>query len=163
MTNRVLHFKKVVFLFIISFFLSIGFSKAQSVTEEVDMYQSLFGMTKKALVAEFINNPDDLAFWSLYDEYETQRKVLGKKRLDLLVNYADKYDNMTDDDINDLVSQMEKLRKAHDALIYKYFKKMKKTSGAKVAAQFYQIEYYILGAVRNEVLSNIPFIGELEE
>ena len=51
--------------------LSLVFSglSAQSAREEVDFIQSVFGMEKKALVAEFVK-PDASqkdAFWQLYD------------------------------------------------------------------------------------------------
>jgi len=35
------------------------------------------------------------------------------------------------------------LRKSEDSLIEKYYKKLKKSTSPKVAAQFYQIEHYI--------------------
>ena len=54
--------------------LSLAFSSlnAQSATEEVDFMQSVFGMEKKALVAEFVkpNYAQKDASWQLYDEYE---------------------------------------------------------------------------------------------
>ena len=61
-------------------FVSIGF--AQSNKEEVDLVQSIFGMEKKAMVAEFIKleGAQKDAFWAAYDQYETERKELGKKR-----------------------------------------------------------------------------------
>ena len=33
-------------------------------------------------------------FWKLYDEYEIQRKELGKKRIDLMEQYANNYNGM---------------------------------------------------------------------
>ena len=57
---------------------------------------------------------------------------------------------------------MEKQKKSLDKLIFKYYKKMKKTAGTKPAAQFYQLEYYFLNAIRMDLLDNIPFIGELD-
>ena len=62
------------------------FAFSQSNKEEIDLVQSVFGMEKKAMAAEFIKlegAPKD-AFWVAYDEYETKRKELGKKRIELL-------------------------------------------------------------------------------
>jgi hypothetical protein len=39
---------------------------------------------------------------------------------------------------------------------------VKKASGSKVAAQFYEIENYIISTIRLELLDNIPFFGELD-
>jgi hypothetical protein len=38
-----------------------------------------------------------------------------------------------------------------------------KTVGVKPAAQFYQLESYLLSVIRSYIMSNIPFIGELEK
>ena len=54
------------------------------------------------------------------------------------------------------------LQKNVDGLIVKYYDKIKKSVGVKQAAQFYQLEGYLLSATRIFILGNIPFIGELE-
>lgn len=64
--------KKITFLFA---FLSVAFfANAQSNNEEVDFYQSIFGMEKKAVVADFLNLEESNPFWALYDEYEAREK-----------------------------------------------------------------------------------------
>lgn len=135
---------------------------AQSNQDEVAYMQSIFGMEKKAIVTEFIQIESTDLFWSLYDSYETKRKALGKKRLDLLEEYANNYVGMEDVVTDDLIKQMQIQKKSLDKLIDTYYKKIKKESGSKVAAQFYQLENYILSAVRREVLGSIPIIGELD-
>ena len=49
-----------------------------------------------------------------------------------------------------------------DKLIATYYKKMEKAAGAKAAAQFFQIEVYLLSSIRAAILESIPFIGELD-
>jgi len=138
---------------------------AQSNAEEIDYIQSIFGMEKKAIVADFINLDDATkdAFWSLYDEYETQRKELGKRRLALLNDYAENYESMTDDKIMELAKSAHKQIKMDADLRYKYFNKLNKAAGAKAAAQFYQLEGYFNSAIRMSILESIPFIGELDD
>jgi hypothetical protein len=50
-----------------------------------------------------------------------------------------------------------------DGLIVTYYNKIKKSVGSKQAAQFYQIEGYLLSATRIYILGSIPFIDELEK
>ena len=57
----------------------------------------------------------------------------------------------------------DELGKPIATLFYTYYKKIKKSSGSKEAAQFYQLENYILSAIRLEILSNIPFFDEFED
>jgi len=136
---------------------------SQSVMEEVDYYQSIFGMAKKEVVASFVELEESgaVAFWTLYDEYELKRKELGKVRLDLLASYAENYLTMDATVTDELILAMAAQKKNLDKLIVKYYKKMKKSAGVKPAAQFYQLENYILSAIRLEILESIPFIGEI--
>ncbi len=70
---------------------SIGF--AQDYNEEVDLFQAYYGMQKKQVV-ELIVKVDDASsesFWALYEEYETKRKEIGKKRFAILDKYVEKH------------------------------------------------------------------------
>lgn len=136
------------------------FTYAQTNKEEVDLFQAAFGMEKKAIVANFVK-PSDVqkdAFWKLYDEYEIARKENGKKRIELLKQYAVQYKTMTNEQADAWMNQVLKLSAASDKLIVTYYKKIKKATSPIVATQFYQIEGYILTAIRMEILDGIPFV-----
>jgi|SRR5688572_27885314 len=137
---------------------------AQSNKEDVDLIQSLYGKEKKAIVAEFIKleGAQKDAFWKLYDEYETKRKELGKKRVALLEKYATNYATLDDATTKQIINETIALGAATDKLIATYFKKLEKASGVKAAAQFYELEAYLLSTIRASILENIPFIGELD-
>ena len=141
------------------------FAFSQSNKEEVDLVQSVFGMEKKAMAAEFIKlegAPKD-AFWVAYDEYETKRKELGKKRIALLNKYVDGYATLDDASMDQITKEIISLQGDTDKLIVTYYNKIKKGSGVKAAAQFYQFENYILSKIRAEILENIPLIGEFDK
>lgn len=158
--------KKNSIYFVISLLFAVTFGQssfAQSNAEEIDYIQSVVGMEKKAALAEFLAIEKDASFWAIYDAYETERKELGKSRISLLENYANNYEaGMADEVTDDIIKQMQAQKKALDVLIDQYYKKIRKDSGAKVAAQFYQFENFVLSAVRLEILASIPFIGELD-
>jgi hypothetical protein len=138
-------------------------SVAQSNKEDVDLIQSIYGKEKKAIVAEFIKleGAQSDAFWKLYDEYENERKVLGKQRIALLERYASSYMTLDDANTDQLMKDMIALGTKTDKLIGTYYGKMKKASGVKAAAQFAQLESYLLSVIRANIFENIPFIGEL--
>jgi len=150
-------------IFIISMFAFSSTAFAQSNTEEIDYIQSVFGMEKKAFVAEFmqVDGTQGDAFWALYDEYETKRKDLGKRRIALLEKYANSYGDMDDETTAEILSEMMSLQSGTDKLIGSYAKKIKKEVGVTAAAQFYQIEGYIVSKIRAEILENIPVIGNI--
>jgi len=150
-------------LVIAALFVSVaGF--AQSNKEDVDFIQSIYGKEKKEIIAGFIKleGAQKDAFWNLYDEYETKRKDLGKQRIALLERYASGYMTMDDATTDKIMTDMMTLGLSTDKLMKTYYGKMKKASGVKAAAQFLQIETYLLSAVRATLLENIPFIGELD-
>lgn len=140
-------------------------SFAQSNKEDIDMIQAMYGKQKKEIAAEFISVPDAKkdAFWKIYDQYETERKALGQQRIKLLEKYANAYDTLGDKSTDAIIKQMMTLQKSTDALIGKYYTKITTSVGVKPAAQFYQLEGYLLSVVRAYIMSNIPFIGELEK
>jgi hypothetical protein len=153
--------KKVVFIIAVIFFSSSVM--AQSNSEEIDMVQSVFGMGKKAVVAEFIQleGAQGDVFWALYDEYEAKRKELGKQRLILLEAYAESYDTLDDEATGEILKDMMWLQNGTNKLIGTYAKKIKKKVNVKTAARFYQIEGYILSKIRVKVLESIPVIGNM--
>jgi hypothetical protein len=150
--------KKYILIIAALFFASFAYT--QSNKEEVDLMQAAFGMDKKAIVADFVKpSPAQKdAFWKLYDEYETQRKALGKERIELLKQYADQYLTMTGEQADAWSKKVMELQKKTDNLITTYYTKVKGISDGIVATQFYQIENYILTAIRMQVLENVPFL-----
>jgi calcineurin-like phosphoesterase family protein len=150
--------KKSILLIAVLFLAS--FAWAQSNKEEVDLLQAAFGMEKKQVVANFVKPSDTQkdAFWKLYDEYETQRKELGKQRIALLGQYADEYLTMTGEQADAWTKKVIELQKKTDALLNLYYGKVKLISDGIVATQFYQIENYILTTIRMKILQNVPFL-----
>jgi BioD-like phosphotransacetylase family protein len=148
---------KKVALFLSALF-AVALVNAQSNKEEVDLMQAAFGMEKKAMVEEFVivDAAQKDAFWKLYDEYETARKEFGKKRIDLLNQYAENYDKLTVEFADKWGAEVINLGKDTDALLNSYYAKIKKATNAVVALQFYQVEGYILSGIRLSILEELP-------
>ena len=150
--------KKFALILVGIIFYTLG--HAQSDNEEIQIMQSLFGMEKKALVSEFIqlDMVQHDAFWSLYDQYEAERKALGLNRINLIIKYAENYDGMTDEQASKFMSQLISQRKSHDKLMDTYYKKISKATSPIVGMQFFQVEGYILSAIRLYILGEVPFV-----
>ena len=150
------------YILILSALFLASFAWAQSNKEEIDLLQAAFGMDKKTVVADFVkpSATQKDAFWKLYDEYETQRKELGKQRIDLLKQYADQYLTMTGEQADAWTTKVIELQKKTDNLIVTYYTKVKAISDGLVATQFYQIENYILATIRLQILQNVPFVSK---
>jgi Skp family chaperone for outer membrane proteins len=144
---------------------AFSLSISQSNNEEIEYFQSIFGSEKKSIVSAFINLEGESkdAFWTLYDEYETERKELGKKRVAMLEKYAEIYDGMTDEQADETIAAAMKQMKSLNKLIDSYYKKVRKASGSTAAAQFFHLEHFFLSAIRVSILDSIPLIGEMGE
>ena len=144
--------------------VAITTSFAQSTKEQVEFFQSIFGMEKKALVSEFVQLEGEAstAFWSLYDEYEAERKANGQKRIALIDKYANSYLDLDDATTDEMAAESMSIHTAQFKLVKSYYKKIKKASGSKAAAQFYQLELFIQDATGVALMEQIPFIGEFD-
>ena len=132
--------------------------------EDLEIIQSIYGKDKKDLVSEYmkLEEPKAAEFWKMYDAYELDRKALGQKKLQLLEDYAKNYETLTDEKADELAVATLKNNEAYNKLNSKYYKKAKKIVGALNAAKFMQLETALQTAVRNEIQSSVPFIGEIE-
>ncbi|MEI7727391.1 MAG: hypothetical protein WCK09_19940 [Bacteroidota bacterium] len=149
------------YILLISAIFMTSFSWAQSNKEEVDLVQAAFGHDKKMVVADFVKPSAARkdAFWKVYDQYETERKELGKQRIALLSQYAEQYATMTPVQADAWTKKVMELQKKTDNLIITYYGKVKLVTDGLVATQFYQIENYILTYIRMELLHDVPFVA----
>ena len=150
--------KKLLFIF--TALILAGIANAQSNKEEIDLIQSVFGMEKKALVADFMSLDGSKAdaFWKLYDEYEIKRKELGKKRIDLMEQYANNYNGMPAEVADKRMADVIKLGTSTDKLLVDYYKKIKKVTDPVTALKFWHVETYILNSIRQTISSELPFV-----
>lgn len=152
-------------LIIICLASGFGHVKAQSNKEDIDLIQSAFGKDKKTLVSVYMNVPakDSVAFWKLYDEYEDKRKAIGKERIDIIQQYADQYETLTDEQATKLAQSAFNNNQKYDKLYESYFPKFSAILGGKNAAKLFQLELYLQTVVRAVIMDNIPFIGQLDK
>jgi hypothetical protein len=143
--------------------LSFGL-KAQTNAEEITMVQSIYGMDKRELIAKHmkLNASQAPLFWQLYDEYEIQRKEIGQKRANNIISYADKYDQLTNDEADKLIRTSFEINLSFVQLWEVTYKKVAKSLTPVIAAQFIQAEMFIENMVRQELSLDIPLIGEIE-
>jgi hypothetical protein len=138
---------------------------AQTAGEDIAMIQNLYGMEKRKLVSNYMQIPQSqaAAFWSVYEQYEVDRRELGRKRIELIDQYAKTYKDLTDDKADEIAKGIlennVKLEKFHQS----YYGKFKKATSAVTAAQFMQLELYLQSEIKREITANIPFIGEIDK
>jgi hypothetical protein len=147
--------KKLSLLLVTFLFTIFGFS--QSFKQEIELLQSIYGMDKKEVVAEFIeiNDNQKEVFWKLYDEYEVKRNELGKKKFEIILKYINDYGEIKPAQAEMMMNQSIPLRKSSAGLIDTYYKKIKNKTDPVVAVQFYQIENYLSALIRIKLLEEV--------
>ena len=133
--------------------------------EEIQVIQAIWGMDKKQIVTDYMKftPAEGTAFWPVYDEYQTELQKLGKERLMTISDYADHLSTLTNEKADELVSKILKNNEDVDKLQAKYYKKMKAVITPLRAAQYIQLDYYLLTMIRAQIQSNIPMIGEIDK
>lgn len=155
--------KKIILLFIT--LLTINFTFAQDYSiEELNVIQNLFGVQKKAVFEENMDLTDANSeiFWKLYNQYEIERKKIGQDKMEILKGFSEKGGALTNDQADEIIGKSGKIRTSEHSLIMKYVKHIRKETSPIVAAQFYQIENFILDGVRFTLLNNIEFVHKKE-
>ncbi len=148
--------KKLLSLAVLLAVSTIVFS--QTTKDELNIAQEIFGMGKKAMVHNFVELPADNVFWTIYEEYETERKAFGDKTYNLLLEYAGNYVNYSDARLETIMSNSMKIRKGQDKLMTKYYKRIKKECGVKTASQFYMVQRFFDSTVRAHLLGQMPIL-----
>jgi len=154
--------KKVLLL------LTVVFSTAtfaqNSLKDDVDVVQSVYGKSKSELVSQYmaLKGTQATDFAKIYDAYELERKKLGQEKIQLINQYATDYATLTDVKADAIAKQALKNNVAYDKLYSTYYEKAKKAIGAVNATKFIQLEIYLQTEIRSSLQNVIPFVGELD-
>jgi hypothetical protein len=154
--------KKALLILLVG--VTTGVSAQYSNKEDLDVIQGVYGKSKKELAVAYMAIPEaqGTAFWKIYDEFEAERKILGKAKVAAISDYAVNYSNLTDESADKITKASLKNNMDYQKLFAKYYGKYKKVVGAITATKIIQFENYMQTTVQSEIQDAIPFIGELE-
>ena len=112
------------------------------------------------IVAEIMRFQDSEAeaFWPIYREYESELGKQGDRRFELIKQYSDNYQSMSDDAADQLVRGMFELEQERSALKRRFYERMKQALSAKTAARFLQVHNQILMLIDLQIASSLPVI-----
>ena len=153
-------------LFVAGFLLSFtGLTAyAQTSDAEAEAIVNLLGVQKKEAMRQLVSveKKDSVAFWKLYDEYQTLNKVEAKSRIQLYERTAMAYGNMTPGIADSLASRYFTNRLDQEKELQVFYKKIKTATNSVLAFQFYQAEVYLLTLLRAQIMQQIPTYGEIQ-
>ena len=130
----------------------------------IELLRSDLKTGKKAIIVNVMefSDAESKVFWPIYREYELERAKLGDKMVNLLKEYVENYDKLTNEKAEQLVKASFDYEKERLKLKEKYYKKKKKALSAKRAAQWLQLEDQLDTIIDFQIAEQLPLI-QLED
>lgn len=113
---------------------------------------------RKEIITELMQFDDEDAakFWPLFEQYDAELSKIGEGRMELIVEYARNYENLTNDQADSLMSKAFELEVQRAQLKKKYFDRMKEALSATQATRFFLVENQIQHIIDLQISSGLP-------
>ena len=138
--------------------LSFGMLSAQD--DYIELLRKDVTAEKTAVITEIMvfTDSESKIFWPLYREYDFERSKIDDQRLALITDYAEHFENVTDEKADEITKRSFKYRQQLVRLEKKYYKKMAKALSPKTAARFFQLDNQLNSLITLQITSNLPLI-----
>jgi hypothetical protein len=97
-------------------------------------------------------------FWPLYREYQFEFSKITDKKIAVIKDFAESYEEITDKKAKDLAKRTFEIEEDRIDLKKKYFKKFEKALSSKLAAKFFQLENQLNLLIDLQIVDDLPFI-----
>ena len=150
---------KKILLILNACVLSIALN-AQSDNDYLEIARDVLKTEKKAVIAEVmqLTDTESTPFWELYNEYQGKLYVVQNKRIAIINDFAENYNNLTDEKADELWLNTMKYKQEVLNLKKAYYKQFKKILPAGKAARFMHIENKIETMINAQLALEIPLI-----
>ena len=103
---------------------------------------------------------DAAKFWPIYSDYDTQLAKLNDQRIEIIKEYAQSYNQMTDAKADELIQKSLAYQKQRSELLVQTYDKVKEALGAVTAARFAMVEHQLLLIIDLQIDSSLPVVGQ---
>jgi hypothetical protein len=103
---------------------------------------------------------DAAKFWPIYSDYDAQLTKLNDQRVENIKQYARDYEQMTDQEADQLVQKSIAYQKQRGELFAQTYETVKQALGAVTAARFAQVEHQLLLIIDLQIASSLPVVGQ---
>jgi hypothetical protein len=147
-------------LSILSIVLISASVHAQTENDYLEIARDVLKMEKKAAIAELmeLTEAESTPFWTLYNEYQGKLYLVQNKRIDLIKDFAENFETLTDEKADQLWISAMAYSQEVLKLEKQYYKKFKKILPAGKAARFFQAENKIETMIDAQLALEIPLI-----
>jgi hypothetical protein len=151
-------------LIIIVFLLTVTGTFAQNERDYLEVTREVLKTEKKAVIAEAmaLTEAESPAFWSLYNEYNQKMYIINTKLFDIIKDYSDNYESMTNEKSVELWTNALNVEMDLLKLEKTYFKKFLKILPGTKAVRYLQAENKIKTLVDAQLSLQIPLFEEMK-
>ena len=103
-----------------------------------------------------LNDSDSQTFWPIYKEYEAERAKLDEAEAQLTAEYAKEYQDISDDQADQVMGKSLELEAQRAELKKKYYETMKKALSPTIATKFFEVDSQMQHIHDLQVSSNLP-------
>jgi hypothetical protein len=105
-----------------------------------------------------LNDDEARKFWTLYNQYEGDMLKVHDRKWQVIQDYADNYDDVSEDKAAELVKNMFEIRQSRTDVLKTYYKKIAKALTNRLAMRFVQVESVWNAASDLKLGTEIPLI-----
>ena len=138
-----------------------GTTQGAQIDQDIDLLRKDIRSQKKQLIAANVPLTDAEAqkFWPVYDQYTAELVAIHNDKYQLIKEYAQSYDTMTDAQADDWSQRLLKQDADVAALRQKYWSNFRKVLPPKKAALYEQIERRAQMLIDLQISSQVPLVA----
>jgi len=138
-----------------------GTTQGAQIDQDIDLLRKDIRSQKKQLIAANVPLTDAEAqkFWPVYDQYTAELVTIHNDKYQLIKEYAQSYDTMTDAQADDWSRRLLKQDADVAALRQKYWSNFRKVLPPKKAALYEQIERRAQMLIDLQISSQVPLVA----
>lgn len=150
---------KKIFLSLI-ILIALSSVHAQNVNSDIELTRDLAAAERKLIVSEnmMLTDEESKIFWPIYDQYRTDARGIGSEKIAFMKEFADNYENMSDEKAADIMSKYFTLEADYIALRVSYKDKMSAALSDQLVFRFFQIDNKIDALINLGLASEVPLI-----
>jgi hypothetical protein len=137
-----------------------GATQSAQIDQDIDLLRKDIRSQKKQLIAANVPLTDAEAqkFWPVYDQYTAELVAINNDKYQLIKEYAQSYDTMTEAQADDWAQRLLKMDANVAGLRQKYWPNFRKVLPAKKAALYEQIERRAQMLIDLQIAAQIPLL-----
>lgn len=127
---------------------------------DIQLLRSDIQADKNEIVTQVMQftDPESTSFWPIYRDYTRDQQKIGDERVQLIKDYAQRYDTIDDASAKNMVQRLLNIDAKFGNLRQEYWPKFEKALGAKRAAKFFQLDSRLSLLVHLQLVSEIPML-----